>query len=128
MSKELAKVIGENGLVYHLAEDGCYYPDLSLEQKTDYSIGKYGMMRTEYMMEHQRQQYLKMLMDGTWNEYLYEVEEECHERIEFIVEQLKVKYGITEELKSVNQMKWVGLMNNVRCAAEDMVVKELIFV
>lgn len=69
-----------------------------------------------------------MLMDGTWNEYLHEVEEECHERIEFIVEQHKVKYGITEELKSVNQMKWVGLMNNVRCAAEDMVVKELIFV
>ena len=45
MSKELAEVIVENGIVYHLGEHDLYYPELSLEQKTDYPIGKYGIMR-----------------------------------------------------------------------------------
>ena len=47
--QELPEVIEENGLVYHLAEDGCYYPDLTFEQETDYLIGKYGLIRAEYM-------------------------------------------------------------------------------
>ena len=50
MEKQLAEVIVENGITYHLEEDGRYYPQLSLEQKTDYVIGKYGIMRGEYMM------------------------------------------------------------------------------
>lgn len=48
-------------------------------------------------------------MDGKLNEYLYEVDEECHVRVEMLVEQMKAEAGITEELKVVNQMKWVGL-------------------
>ena len=64
-------------------------------------------------------------MDGKLNEYLYEVDEECHERIELLAEEMKAGAGITEELKASNQMKWVGLMNNVRSAAEEIVIREL---
>ena len=67
-------------------------------------------------------------MDGKLNEYLHEVDEECHERIELLVEQMKAGAGITEELKASDQMKWVGLMNNVRSAAEQAVIRELIYV
>lgn len=67
-------------------------------------------------------------MDGKLNEYLHEVDEECHERIELLVEEMKAGAGITEELKASNQMKWVGLMNNVRSAAEEIVIRELIYV
>ena len=67
-------------------------------------------------------------MDGKLNEYLHEVDEECHERIELLVEQMKAGAGITEELKASDQMKWVGLMNNVRSAAEETVIRELIYV
>lgn len=45
MGKELAEVIEENGIVYHLGEDGCYYPDIRLPEGTHYNIGKYGLMR-----------------------------------------------------------------------------------
>lgn len=65
MEKPLAEVIVENEITYQLAENGCYYPLLSLEQETDCVIGKYGIMRGEYMMKCQRHEYLKMLMDGT---------------------------------------------------------------
>ena len=73
----LPEVIEENGLIYHLAEDGCYYPDLTFEQETDYLIGKYGLIRAEYMWEHKAHEYRMMLQDGTWNRYLHEVDEEC---------------------------------------------------
>lgn len=67
-------------------------------------------------------------MDGRLNEYLYEVDTQCYERVELLVEQMKAGAGITEELKATDQMKWVGLMNNVRSSAEEIVVKELIYV
>lgn len=76
MGKELAEVNVENGIVYHLAEDGCYYPDISVEQNTDYPVGKYGMMGEEYIMKNDRCKYFGMVLDGMWNEYLHGVDEE----------------------------------------------------
>lgn len=62
------------------------------------------------------------------NEYLHEFDEECYERMEFFVEQMKAGAGITEELKASDQMKWVGLMNNVWLATEEAMIRELIYV
>ena len=80
------------------------------------------------MKTHSRLEYIRLLMEGKLNEYLHEVDKECYERMELLVEQMKAGAGITEELKASNQMKWVGLMNNVRSAAEEIVVRELIYV
>lgn len=66
-------------------------------------------------------------MDGKLNEHMHEVDEECHERMELLVEQMKAGAGITEELKASDQMKWVGLMNNVRSMAEERILKEVIY-
>ncbi len=128
MSKKLAKVIEENGIVYHLGEDDLYYPDLRLPEGTHYNIGKYGLMRWEYLKVNRRGEYLRLLLDGKLNEHLHEVDEECHARVEKIIEQMKAGAGLTEELKAKEQMKWVGLMNNVRSAAEEIVLRELVFV
>lgn len=121
-------IIGENGIGYMLGEDGIYYPDLQLPEGTHYEIGKYGRMRWEYLKKHQRGEYIKLLMDGRLNEYLHEVDTQCYERLELLVEQMKAGAGIAEELKATDQMKWVGLMNNVRISAEGIVLKELIYV
>lgn len=121
-------IIGENGISYTLGEDGLYYPDLELPEGTHYEIGKYGLMRWEYLKNHRRGEYIKLLMEGKLNEYLHEVDEECHERVELVMEQMKVGAGITEELKASDQMKWVVLMNNVKSAAEEIVAKEIIYV
>lgn len=121
-------IIGENGIRYTLGEDGLYYPDLELAEGTHYEIGKYGLMRWEYLKNHRRGEYIKLLMEGKLNEYLHEVDEECHKRVELVMEQMKAGAGITEELKASDQMKWVGLMNNVKSAAEEIVAKEIIYV
>ena len=121
-------IIGEKGIEYTLGADGLYYPDLELPEGTHYEIGRYGRMRWEYLKNHRRGEYIRLLMNGKLNEYLHEVDEECYERMELLVEQMKVGAGITEELKASDQMKWVGLINNVRSSAEEIVMRELIYV
>lgn len=128
MGKELAEIIEENGIIYHLAEDECYYPDLRLPEGTCYNIGKYGLMRWEYLQTNCRREYLRLLLDGKLNEYLHEVDKKCHARVELLVEQMKAGAGITEKLKATDQMKWIGLMNNVRITAEEIVQREIIYV
>lgn len=128
MGKELAEVIEENGIVYHLKKDGCYYPDVRLPEGTHYNIGKYGLMRWKYLKTTRRSEYIRLVLDGKLNEYLHEVDEECHARVELLVEQMISRAGITEKLKAANQMKWIGLMNNVRITAEEIVQREMIYV
>ena len=65
----------------------------------------------EYLQTHPQAR-AKDLKDGKLNEYLHEVDEECYERMELLVE----------------QMKWVGLMNNVRSLVEEILIRELIYV
>ena len=121
-------IIGENGISYTLGEDGLYYPDLELPEGTHYEIGKYGLMRWEYLKNNRRGQYIRLLVEGKLNEHLHEVDEECHERVELLIEQMKVGAGITEELKATDQMKWVGLMNNVKSVAEEIVLREIVYI
>ena len=121
-------IIGENGIGYTLGDDGLFYPDLVFQEGTKEEIGRYGRMRWEYLKNHRRGEYIRLLRDGKVNEHLHEVDEECHERMELLVEQMKAGAGITGELKASDQMKGVGLMNNVRSVAEEAVIRELIYV
>ncbi len=119
IKNQLAESIVESGITYHLAGDGCYYPQLSLEQKTDYVIGKYSIMHGEYMMKYQRHEYLKMLMDGTWNQYLHDVDEECHREVELAVKRIMEKEGVTEKLKKENPIEWVRRVNGIKSGVEE---------
>ena len=120
-------IIGENGISYTKGTDGIYYPDLKLPEGEDYEIGRYGNMRLEYLKNHRKGLYLDLLTSGKLNRHLYECDEECRARLEFLTEQMKAGAGITEELKAKEQMKWVGLVNNVRSATEEIVLKELVY-
>lgn len=121
-------IIGENGISYTLGEDGLYYPDLQLPEGTHYEIGRYGRMRAEYLKEYHRALYLELLLDGNLNEYLHQMDEECYQMMERLVEQMKAKQGVTEQLKSENQMQWVGMMNNIRQCAEEVVLRDIVYV
>ena len=103
MSKELAEVIVENGIVYRLGEHDLYYPDLGLPERMNYNIGKYGLMWWEYLQANCRAEYLRLMLDGKLNEHLHEIDEECHAWMEMLVEQMKAEAGITEELKATEK-------------------------
>ena len=104
-------IIGENGISYTKGTDGIYYPDLKLPEGEDYEIGRYGNMRLEYLKNHRKGLYLDLLASGKLNGHLHECDEECSARMEFLTE----------------QMKWAGLMNNVRSAVEEIVLNELVY-
>ena len=121
--EKLEKMIVENGITYVLGEDDIYYPDLQLPEGTNYNIGKFGHMRCEYLKEFKHGYYMELLLGGKLNEYLHEVDEECYEMLDQLVEQMKDKQGVTEQLKAENQMLWVGKMNNIIACAEEIVVR-----
>ena len=125
---KLEKVIVENGITYVLGDDDIYYPDLQLPEETNYNIGKFGHMRCEYLKEFRHRYYMELLLEGKLNEYLHDIDEECHEMLDRIVEKMKEKQGVTEKLKAENQMMWVGKMNNIIACAEEVVVMEVVYV
>ena len=126
--EKLEKVIVENGITYVLGEDDIYYPDLQLSEETNYNIGKFGHMRCEYLKEFRHRYYMELLLEGKLNEYLHDIDEECHEMLDRIVEKMKEKQGVIEQLKAENQMLWVGKMNNIIACAEEIVVREMVYV
>jgi hypothetical protein len=85
-------------------------------------------MRCEYLKEFKHGYYMELLLEGKLNEYLHDIDEECYEMLDRIVEQMKVKQGVTEQLKAENQMLWVGKMNNIIACAEEVVVREVVYV
>ena len=120
-------IMGENGISYTLGEDDLYYPDLYLPEETEYSIGMYGMLRKSYLKEHRKGLYLELVLAGKLNEHLHQIDEECNQMMDRLVEQMKERQGVTEELKRQDQMVWVGRMNNILACAEELVVKEIVY-
>lgn len=120
-------IIGENGIGYTLGEDGLYYPDLCLPEQTDYGIGKYGRMRETFLKEYRQSLYQELLLNGRLNEHLHDTEEECYRMMDLLVERMKKRQDVTERLKAEDQMKWVGMMGNIRQSAEEVVLNELVY-
>ena len=114
------------GGTYTLGADGIYYPNLvSTDEEPHY--GKYGMMRKTYLKEHRPVLYSLYMLEDRLIAHLKAVDDEAQERMDILVLQMMKKQGITEELKARDQMAWIGAVNNIRNAAEEIVLKELIY-
>ena len=114
------------GGTYTLGADGIYYPNLvSTDEEPHY--GKYGMIRKMYLKEHRPAMYSLYMLEDRLTEHLNAVDDEAQERMDILVRQMMEKQGVTEELKARDQMVWVGVVNNIRNAAEEIVLKELIY-
>ena len=90
-------------------------------------IGKFGMQRLEFLRQHRRPIYSGMLMNGTLNSHLEEIDQTADEMLEHLMNQMAQAEGVTETLKAENQMAWVARMNNIRSRAEEMILNDLIY-
>ena len=117
----------KNGLYYTLHGD-YYLPNLVLTETETVSFGKYGVLRREYLKEHRPIIYQTMLLSGKLFAHLAEVDSSCRSMMDSLVLKMAKAEGITEKLKASDQMRWVGLMNNIHSAAEEIVLKELVYV
>ena len=116
----------KNGMSYTLHGD-YYLPDLVLREEEP-TYGKSGMVRKQFLKEHRSARYQYMLLTGKLNEHLNQIDQEVREQVETLMEQMTEKQGVTEELKAQDQMKWVRLMNNIKVSAEEIILKNTVYV
>ncbi|MCI9016299.1 MAG: TnpV protein [Clostridia bacterium] len=129
MNNELpkTKIDGRTGIEYHLEGD-YYIPNLVMPKQERLILNKYGRMRLKYLKEHKNADYTIMLMNGTLNAHLKEIQETADNRVHQIISELKSKSDLTEDMKNTNILYWVGTMNSIKAQAEEIVFSELIYV
>ena len=114
----------QTGIGYTLQGDK-YLPYVVLPASP--KLGRYGRLHLKYLRENKDGIYTGLLLSGKLNGYLEEIDVSAQAQFEQIVKQIQKQQGVTEKLKATNQLKWVGLMNNIRACADEAVLKELIY-
>ena len=129
MNNELpkTKIDKRTGIEYHL-EGNYYIPNLAMPKQEKIILNKYGRMRLKYLKEHKNADYTIMLMDGTLNTHLKEIQETADNRVQQIASELKVKSNLTEDMKNTDMLYWVGTMNTIKNQAEEIICNELIYI
>ena len=112
MNNELpkTKIDKRTGITYTLQGD-YYIPNLAIPMQEKIHLNKYGRMRLKYLKEHKKAEYTIMLMNGTLNIHLKELQETADSRVQQIISELKAKSDLTEDMKNTDQLYWVSMMN-----------------
>lgn len=121
------KIDERTGIEYTLVGD-YYIPNFTIAKQEKIILNKYGRMRLNYLKEHKKAEYSIMLVDGTLNKHLKEMQETAQTRVEQIINQLKGRSNLTEDMKNTDMLYWVGMMNNFKNEAEEIVFKEIIYI
>ena len=100
-------------------------PDLTVPESP--KLGKYGMLRRTFLRKHRDGIYTGMLLNGTLNSHLEEVNRQAQKMLDDLTEQMKALNGVTEQLKAEDQMRWVQMMNSIRHSAEEVILNDLIY-
>ncbi|MEE0993135.1 MAG: TnpV protein [Bacteroidales bacterium] len=116
----------KNGLWYELQGD-YYIPCLKLPEEEQQPIGVWGQRHLRYIKQNSKVLYLNLLTSGKLNGYLADIDKQAEDMLSRLVNQMAECEGVTEQLKADNQMQWVGLMNNIRQTATEIVNAELIY-
>ena len=115
----------KNELNYTLHGD-YYLPDLEINEEEP-TYRKYGIMRKQFLKEHRSARYQYLVLTGKLTEHLNQVDKEVREKVEILMEQMAEQWGVTEELKMQDQMEWVRRLNNIQATAEEIALKEKIY-
>ena len=122
----MEKYITKNGIKYELRGEQ-YYPMLEISEQTNYEIGKYGHLHLDFIKKHRRGTYTNLLTEGRLNEHLHSIDEQAYEQIYLHITQMAKRMGATEDLKASDPMRWIQMMNNIKVAAEEIFLKEVVY-
>ena len=128
-NKELKeRFIDEKTGIEYVRQGDYYIPNLVLPKQRKIHLNKYGRMRLNYLKEHKKAEYTIMFMENTLIDHLEEIQETATKRLNLIIDDLKAKSGLTEDMKNTDMLYWVGTMNAIKQQAEEIILKELIYV
>ena len=102
-----------------------YYPCLTVEESPLFS--KNGRLRQRYLREHKKVLYFNLLTSGKLYEHLADIDTSACDMAEYLIKEMARKQGVTEELKGKDMMKWIGLMNNIRACADEIVLNDIVY-
>ena len=122
------RFIDEKTGIEYIRNGDYYLPNLVLAEQKKIQLNKYGRLRLDYLKNHKKAEYAILFMDNKLTDHLEEVQEITTKRVEEIITSLKEQSNLTEEMKNTYQLYWVGMMNNFKNQAEEIVLKELIYV
>ena len=121
------KTIFEQNVGTYRKQGDYLISNLTLSTEPEFQLGKYAMIHRAYLEQHRRIVYINFLTSGRLNAYLYEVEQTVLTRLKQTINQLAIAQGVTELLKTENQMQWVQKMNCIKNQAEELINTELIY-
>lgn len=104
-------------------------PNLKVNEQKNINIGKYGLLRLNYLKQHNKSLYTTLLMEDKLIDYLISVDKECNDKFNLLINQYKeTDIRLSEKNKEINQMEWIKLMNNYKNSAEEIILKENIYI
>lgn len=122
------RFIDERTGIEYIRKGDYYLPNLVIGPQIKINLNRYGRLRLEYLKNHKKAKYSILFIENKLVDHLEEIQETALKRIEKIIQDLKAQSNLTEEMKNTNQLYWAGMMNNFKNEAEEIVLKELIYV
>ena len=108
--------------------NGDYYiPDIVLKEKKRKPISKYGRTREDYLKNHRPAFWNRYLLKDTLDDHLHEIDSEAQLRFDALLPLYREIYAVTEELNATDQMEWIGRMNNIINAIEEIILNEIVY-
>ena len=114
----------QNGGTYTKVGD-YYIPNLTVPKCKP--ISKYGMLCRTYLKNHRRAFYNSLFISGKLNDYLCNIDTQANKLKETLLPKYKERYGVTEQLKSENQMRWVQLMNTIAHQIDEIILTDIVY-
>lgn len=114
------------GISYTLQGD-YYLPDLELPAEEQQPIGVWVQRHLWYIKQYRKALYTNLLISGKFNSYLADINRQAEEMFSRLVKQIAEREGVTEKLKTDNQMEWVQKMNNIRNCATEIINADIIY-
>ena len=103
-------------------------PNLVLKETDNKPLNKYGLLKLDYLKNNKKALYQQLLLTNELNNFLFSVGNEAQEMVDRLMKDyIKKDSRLSEKEKQNDQMSWVGLMNNYKSCAEEIVLKELIY-
>lgn len=99
-------------------------PDISLEE-TRGTIGKYGMMRKEYLRNHKVARFNILTLQNRLDSHLMEIDSQARQRVDNLMNELLEKDPAPD--KMADGMAWTRHMNQIKAQAEELVIQEIIY-
>ena len=107
--------------------NGLLIPDLVLDDQPPNPLGKYGRMRKRYLEQKHDGTFSALVLSGTITQHLLDIDQAAREQMDILVYQMAAAEGVTESLKTSDQLEWLRRMNNILARAEEIVIREVVY-